>query len=186
MTSTHIGRHRKAGVISTLTLILITLIPENSEASKSDLSASRIRYGSTVSGYFYMNGGSCTDEQQLMEQRSSRYNLKLVLVPPRAIPLAALSVFVANNTIGKIEQIILRGPWVYFQLPAGTYTIGARVHHNFFLLRNVRVQRGVQRTYILKDNLLHRSPARSLHGCPSPPQGDGYGFDKKRSLSALS
>jgi hypothetical protein len=39
------------------------------------------------------------------------------------------------------------------QLPPGTYTIGARVNRSFFLLRNVHVQEGARRTYILKGNL---------------------------------
>jgi hypothetical protein len=153
MTIANAASHLNSGVLAALALVFIAMIPQTTEALRSDASTSRIHYGRTVSGYVYMNGGSHVDEQQFMEQRSAPYNLKLVMMAPRLIPLAALSVFVANNATGNIERITLRGPWIYLQLPAGTYTIGARVNRNFFLLRDVQVQDGARRTYILNGTL---------------------------------
>jgi len=151
--NTHAGSRLNCGVIAALALIMIARMPHTSEALSSEVSASRIRYGMTVNGYDYMNGGSHVDEQRFMEQRSAPYNLKLVIIAARLIPSTTPSVFVANNATGNIEQITLWGPWIYLQLPAGTYTIGARVNRNFFLLRNVQVQDGALRTYIFKGNL---------------------------------
>jgi len=135
-------------------LVLIALIPQHSEARKSGVFSAGIRYGRTDSGYVYMNGGLDIDEQQIMERRSAAFNLKLVLMTPLAMPVPPLRVFLANNSTGTIEQILLSGPWIYFQLPPGTYTIGARISNKFFLLRNVHVQDTSRHTYILRGNLL--------------------------------
>ena len=137
-----------------LMLVLIALIPQNSEARRSDVPVAGIIYGTTVSGYVYMSGGVHLYERRFMEQRSAPYNLRLHLVPSPVIALPELRVFVANNAIGKIEQIPLSGPWIYFRLPPGTYTIGARINRKFFLLRNVHVRDAGQQTHILRGNSL--------------------------------
>jgi len=140
---------RKVGVLSAL---LPSLLGAQSEARTGDVFGSSIRYGVAAGGYEYMSGGVRLDQQQLMERMSGAYNLKLVLERPRTMSLAPLQILLANNATGKVENISLPGPWNYFRLPAGSYTIGARIGNRFFLLRDIVIQRTGRRILILKDS----------------------------------
>lgn len=142
-----------AAVISLLASLLVLFAAPNGDARLSDSSTGGIRYGRTGSGYLYMNGGSYLHEQNAMERRSAPYNLRLILVPSPATALPKLQVLIANNVTESMEKIPLSGPWVYFQLPPGAYTIGARIGDKFFLLRNVTVQETGRQTHIFRDNL---------------------------------
>ena len=135
-------------------LVVVALIPQHTGARTSTVSSSNIRYGRTSSGYLYMTGGESAQEQFSMERSAAAYNVKLVLVPPPAIPLPQLRVYIANNRTGKIEKIPLSGPWLYFQLPAGSYTIGARIRNRLYLLRGVHVQDAQRQTHVLRADLL--------------------------------
>ena len=143
-----------AGAITLLGSFLVLFAASYGDARLSDTSERGIRYGRTEMGYMYMNGGFDLHEQKAMERRSASYNLKLILVPPLAAPLPTLQVLIANNVTEITENIPLSGPWVYFQLPPGAYTIGARIGDKFFLLRNVYVRETGRQTHIFRDNLL--------------------------------
>jgi len=142
-----------AGMVMLLASILIVGAP-NGDALSSKAVEAGIRYGRTASGYVYMNGGETVHEQLTMERGAAAYNVKLVLVPPMALPLSQLRVFIANNRTGKIEMIPLSGPWLYFQLPAGSYTIGARIRNRLYVLRDVQVQNAGRQTHVLRADLL--------------------------------
>jgi hypothetical protein len=146
--------NRRAAVISLLASILILSAAPNGDGRRSAVSETGVRHGRTASGYVYMNGGTSADEQFSMERRAAPYNVKLVLVPPLALPLSRLRVFIANNRTGKIEMIPLSGPWLYFQLPAGSYTIGARIRNRLYVLRDVQVQNAGRQTHVLRADLL--------------------------------
>jgi hypothetical protein len=124
------------------------------EARTSEVFVPTIRYGVTDAGFEYMSGGLTNDQRQFMERRSAPYNLKLVLVRPRAMSLAPLRLFLANNATGRIEDFSPSGPWNYLRLPPGTYTIGARIGRRIFLLRDILIQENLRQTLILKDSQL--------------------------------
>jgi hypothetical protein len=140
-------------LIALLASLLVLFAAPNCNARLSDAAKTGIRYGRTGSGYMYMHGGFYLHEQKAMERRSAPYNLRLILVPSPAAPLPALQVLIANNVSEIVEKIPLSGPWVYFQLPPGAYTIGARIGDKFFLLRNVYVRETGRQTHIFRDNL---------------------------------
>ena len=147
-----IGTKTNLGKVGVLTALVISLLGARSEARTGGVFKPAIRYGVAGEGYEYMSGGVNLDHQQRMERRSGAYNLKLVLVRPRMMSLAPLQILLANNTTGKVENISLSGPWNYFRLPAGSYTIGARIGDRFFLLRDIVIQGQVRRILILKDS----------------------------------
>jgi hypothetical protein len=140
---------RKAGVLSAL---VPSLLGAQSEARTGEVFGPAIRYGVAGAGYEYMSGGLLLDQQQLMERKSGAYNLKLVVVRPRTKLFVPLQILLANNATGKVENISLSGPWNYFRLPAGSYTIGARIGNRFFLLRDIVIQGNGRRILILKDS----------------------------------
>ena len=132
-----------------LALTLIAVAGPNGEARLTDRSRTAIRYGETATGYDFMNGGSTATEQSSMEQLAEPYNVKVVLVPPKGLPLSPLSVLIANNQTRKIDVISLAGPWLYFQLPPGSYTLVARIRDNLFVLRDLQVKDRGRQTHIL-------------------------------------
>ena len=150
-----IERFPSLSLTSALVIVLLALFAPEGDARKGAMIAAEIRYGKTSSGYQYMNGGARRYQRESLERRSAPYNIKFVLVPPRAMRLPSLGIFIANNATGTIERITLSGPWIYFRLPPGTYTIGARIGDRFFLLRNVYVRDKRRQTHILKGNLFH-------------------------------
>lgn len=129
--------------------MLIVVAEPRGEARLADRSRTTIRYGETANGYVYMNGGWTANEQSSMEQLAESYNVKVVLVPPKGLPLSPLRVLIANNGTRKIDAISLAGPWLYFQLPPGSYTIVARIRDNLFVLRDVQVEDSGRQTHIL-------------------------------------
>lgn len=143
-----------AAVIALLASLLILCAAPNGDARLSDASKKGIRYGRTGSGYMYMHGGFYLHEQKAMERRSAPYNLRLILVPSPLPALPTLQVLIANNVTEITENIPLSGPWVYLQVPPGSYTIGARIGDKFFLLRNVYIRETGRQTHIFRDHLL--------------------------------
>lgn len=146
----------RTNIVLTLWLaaLAIAAAAPDGAARQGNVGKSGIRHGRTASGYLYMNGGSSAAEQYTMEQRAAPYNVKLILVAPAVSSLTQLKVFIANNRTGKIENIPLSGPWLYFQLPAGVYTIGARIRNRVYVLRDVRVRDAARQTHVLGSDLL--------------------------------
>ncbi len=147
-----IGTKTNCDIVGVLTALVLSLLSAQSEARTGGLFQPAIRYGVAGDGYEYMSGGVNLAHRQRMERRSGAYNLKLVLVRPRMMSLAPLQILLANNSTGKVENIALSGPWNYFRLPAGSYTIGARIGDRFFLLRDVVIQGTGRRILIFKDS----------------------------------
>lgn len=142
------NRHRNGFIVVALGLALIAAA--QAQARLNEATGQQIRYGRTASGYVYMNGGVSARDHAELEGRSAAYNVKLILVPPKAFPLSQMVFFIANNLNGKIEKVALSAPVLYFRLPAGSYTFGARIRNRIFLLRDIRVQDAGRQTYVLR------------------------------------
>jgi hypothetical protein len=152
---------RCAGVTILLALLCVTVSIRRSDALDRLATEPGIRYGRTASGYAYMNGGASDLGQSMIERQGGAYNIKLVMVPPPAIALPRFRIYLANNRTGKIENIPLSGPWLYFQLPAGSYTIGARIRNRIYILRDIHVQDTTRQVHILRADLLPWNPHQS-------------------------
>ena len=144
-----------------VTLGFVLAWPVSGDARRSGSTESLIRYGRTASGYVFMNGGRTASERADLESRSSTYNVKMILVPPKGFPLSQLIVFIANNKVGRIDKVPLSGSVLYFQLPAGSYTFGARIRRQIFLIRDIRVHNAGRQTYVLRADIPSAWPTDS-------------------------
>jgi hypothetical protein len=43
---------------------------------------------------------------------------------------------IGHNENRQVDKIMVHGPWVYIQLPAGAYTIAARIKNEVVLIRD--------------------------------------------------
>lgn len=135
-----------------LVLLLILLLSATAEASPGAAWEPAIRYGVTANGYDYMSGGLRNDQRDLMERRSAGYNFKFMVLRARPSTWVPLHLFLANNAAGAIEKVTLTGPWAYFRLPPGTYTILARVGKRTILLRDIIVPEQGRRVLVIRES----------------------------------
>jgi hypothetical protein len=126
------------------------LVPELGNAREPQFSDTSITRGRTAAGFPYMNGGLISDEQQAMERRSRRYNLKVVVATPLRRFVSPVLLLIGNNQSGRIEKVHLHAPWFYIQLPSGAYTILARLEKRLVLIRDVYLREDRRATYFVR------------------------------------
>jgi hypothetical protein len=121
-------------------MIVLLVRPELLDARKPPLSDTNIAYGKTAAGFCYMEGGFAFDDQQAMERHAGRYNLKLVFAPRLGASRTEVMLLIGNNQSRKVDKILLRGPWLYVQLPLGVYTLMARIKNEVVLIRDIHLE----------------------------------------------
>lgn len=136
--------------IGLVAVILAALLPGAVSALTPGFPEAAVVKGKTPAGHPYMNGGVSLDEQRIMESVVRPYNLKLIFTRRAGVPAAPSFVLIGANDGRGIEKIVVRGPWLYIQLPTGGYTIMARFPRRVVLVKDLFVQEGQRRTYWLR------------------------------------
>jgi hypothetical protein len=139
----------RAKLASIAAILVFLLLPVLAGARKPQLVDVGITRGKTASGFYYMVGGLAFDEQQTMERRSARYNLKLVFVRRLSNLISPVLLLIGDNRRQRIEQVMVHGPWFYIQLPPGGYTIVARIKDKVVVIRDVYLSKN-RRVYFLR------------------------------------
>ncbi len=76
-------------------------------------------------GVPYLTGGIGLGEREEMEALTRDYNIKLVFAVQQGNYLSNVAVMVTSSTGGKVLEAVSDGPWLYANLPPGTYTVAA-------------------------------------------------------------
>ena len=105
---------------------------------------------STAAGYPYVSGGLSIDEKNAMERISAPYNLRLSFAQRSGVFASPVALMIGNNDGSRIDNIAVRAPWLYIQLPTGSYTIMARFKRHVVIIRDVYVREGGKSTFFLR------------------------------------
>jgi hypothetical protein len=76
-----------------------------------------------------MTGGVGESERIEMEKTADDYNLKIVLATASGRYLADLMVLIEDENSRIVLQTMAKGPWLYADLPAGTYKVSVAHEH---------------------------------------------------------
>jgi len=90
------------------------------------------------------------DEKKAMERAAASYNLRLSFARRSGIFSSPVALLIANNDGRRVESIAVRAPWLYIQLPTGSYTILARFAQQIVIVRDIHLREGGMRTYFLR------------------------------------
>ena len=97
-----------------------------------------------------MHGGLTYDERVTMEAQSTGYNLKIIFAPRTGILASSILLMIGDNQDGRVDRIMLQGPWFYIQLPPGGYTIMARIKNKIVVIRDVYLRESQRATYFVR------------------------------------
>ena len=148
--TTHFYRARRGSLVSAIpTVVFLLVSQQSSDARKPELADTSISRGKTAAGFSYMNGGLTFTEQQTMEGQSAPYNLKIIFAPPAGILTSSILLMIGDNQNRRVDKITVQGPWFYIQLPAGGYTIMARIKNKIVLIRDVYLRENHRATYLV-------------------------------------
>lgn len=114
--------------------------------------------GKTEQGVPYMMGGVGIGERELMEGRAEDYNLKLSFAEKVGVYLADVDVMVEDRNGNKIISRKTNGPWLYLQLPPGTYDVKATFEGETKQIENLRLTSGDRVTRVMRWDLPEEFP----------------------------
>jgi hypothetical protein len=90
-------------------------------------------------GVAYMTGGIGIGEREVMESWGQDYNLKLSFAEKIGVYLTDVGVVVTDRNGSEIINITTNGPWLYLQLPPGSYTVKSTYNDAVKRIENLRV-----------------------------------------------
>jgi hypothetical protein len=93
-------------------------------------------------GVAYMTGGVGIGEREIMESWGKDYNLKLSFTEKSGVYLADVGVVVEDRNGNEMINITTNGPWLYLQLPPGSYTVKTTYNDEARRIENLRVSGG--------------------------------------------
>lgn len=73
----------------------------------------------------YLSGGVGEFAREALEQQAADFNLKLVFATQSGHYLADVNVLIESRDGNDVLRAVADGPWLYAQLPPGTYTVTA-------------------------------------------------------------
>ena len=81
----------------------------------------------TWQGIRYVSGGVGVEEREALRAMDQDFNVQLIFATPRGDYLANVGVVMQDSTGFTVLDTVSQGPWFFAQLPAGTYTVTARL-----------------------------------------------------------
>ena len=109
-------------------------------------------------GVAYMTGGIGIAEREAMESQGRDYNLKLSFSEKSGVYLTDVGVVVENRNGDEMVNITTNGPWLYLQLPRGSYTVKSTYNGESQRIENVRVTGGDRVQRIVRWDLPEEFP----------------------------
>jgi len=76
-------------------------------------------------GVSYISGGIGMGEREELEAMGQNYDLKLVFAIQQGNYLSDVKVVIKGSSGNVALEAVSDGPWLYAQLPAGTYNVSA-------------------------------------------------------------
>ncbi len=98
-------------------LLLLTAVP----ATASAILAKQ----KTAHGVEFLSGGVGKDEREAMKQHAKAFNTHLVFADGTGKYLSAVAVRITDAKGKAVLETTTQGPWLYANLPAGSYEVAA-------------------------------------------------------------
>lgn len=149
-----IERKKNAGIAALAAVPLFlamsaTAVLANDRMGRTDAS-SQERSASGAHGGKVMSGGVGIGARDTLSQRAEDYELKLVFArTPSGDYLADVPVTISDRRGNTVIDAVSDGPWMYVDLPNGTYSVKARFNGRTET-RQISVTSGSQRTVYLR------------------------------------
>jgi hypothetical protein len=105
-----------------------------------------------------MTGGIGIAEREAMESHGRDYNLKLSFSEKSGVYLTDIGVVVENQNGEEVLNITTNGPWLYLQLPRGSYTVKSTYNGESQRIENLRVTGGDRVQRIVRWDLPEEFP----------------------------
>lgn len=131
-------------------VVLSVASPDSSLGRTPQFPDVNLMKASTAAGYPYVTGGFSMDEKKAMDRVSAPYNLRLSFAQRSGVFKSPVTLMIGDNNGRHVESIAVRAPWLYIQLPTGSYTILARFKRQIVIIRNVYVREGGKNNYYLR------------------------------------
>jgi hypothetical protein len=147
-----------SGLLLATSLFLSGSFTAVTSAESLEEQAAQVITGKTDEGVRYMMGGVGIGERDLMQSRAEEYNLKLSFAEKVGVYLADVDVVVEDRSGKKIISRKTNGPWLYLQLPPGTYDVKATFEGETKELKNVRVTSAARLTRVMRWDLPEEFP----------------------------
>lgn len=84
-----------------------------------------ITHGKTTQGFPYLTGGVSSEERKILETSRKAYNVQLTFAEKAGAYLADVNVVLTGAKGREIVAIKTNGPFLYIQLPPGSYGVSA-------------------------------------------------------------
>ena len=81
----------------------------------------------TYQGIPYLSGGIGEEERETLRHMAHDYNVQLIFAAKEGHYVADVHVTIADERGRTVLDAVSEGPWLYTQLPSGTYTIMVQV-----------------------------------------------------------
>ena len=99
------------GLLAGLALVALPLLVHAGEVATSD------------GGVSYVTGGASDEERDKLEAMSGKFNVKMTHAMQNGDYVADVKVRIVDGHGKALITTVTEGPFMYAQLPAGTYTI---------------------------------------------------------------
>lgn len=98
----------------------------------------------------FMSGGVRKTEREILKDRGKGYTLKLIFSSKRGEYLSNVIVKVLDQKNQTILLTVSNGPWLFIDLPTGTYKIEASFRADRKRLSLIKIEQGKQKVFHLQ------------------------------------
>lgn len=144
-----VHRYRRRWALALLVFLAVSG-PRPSSGRKPQYPEANLIKASSPAGHPYLAGGVSFDEKKAMERAAASYNLRLFFARRSGVLASRVWLLIAPNDGSPVEQIAVRAPSLFIQLPPGSYTILARFTRQIVIVRDIHLREGGKSTYFLR------------------------------------
>jgi hypothetical protein len=101
-------------------------------------------------GIAFMSGGVSQTEREILKDRGKGYSLKLIFSSKGGKCLSDVIVKVMDQKNQTILVTVSNGPWLFIDLPTGTYKIEASFRAHRKRISQIKMQQGKQKVFYLR------------------------------------
>lgn len=121
-------------------------------------------------GIAFLSGGVSQAEREILEDRGKGYSLKLIFSSKRGEYLSNVIVKVLDPKDQTIWLTVSNGPWLFIDLPTGTYKIEASFRADRKRISWIKIEKGKQKVIYLRWKLNDRFLKDLLIPYPKLPE----------------
>lgn len=96
-------------------------------------------------GIAFLSGGVGQEEREILKEMGKEYTLKLMFSNKKGEYLSDVIVKVWDQNDKTILTTVSNGPWLFVNLPSGTYHLETGLKGNEKKISNVNIKKGTQK-----------------------------------------